>query len=879
MTEYYAQRAFDAWDRIRYFFWLLWLCRVPAFSAILGGIIYCTVPQARDLAIEVQNRDFSLADAEFNAVVYLFLFFGWILPVFFSATWLIDKSTHPLSSQPKLQWLHRLIPLMFVVVALGGMLGGFHRAWSDVRIIWSDEVEWGQIPNITLHIQGIMLGMAVFLGINAVPERLLEKPVLHWAFLFGVVLLTAGLWTLWVDPFTIEAEYIKSLPADRTLRPKIAPFWLNYTPTLAAIIYLLYYAVRRRFDKSAKRKTFERFTYLLLSIVATFAFFVVTPKYITDPSETWFAVRRSMLVPLLLGAWVPLLSYIGYLSYKVRAPLVLIVLGGALVVGNLGIVHQVRIKRTTEAREQLSLQGALSLWRKKQDCTSGKDCPALILVSMQGGASRASFFAATVIGELIDRSAGGQPDAPSVSGRPLITNQIFAISGVSGGSLSAALVASVLRDGFRDASNPHIPCRQYSDKGGPDLSLWHRSTSDGVEENPDKGLYHKSWRNCLQAIASGDFLSSTMIRLAFSDLFGLTNVSGMDDRGRVIADAWERKYKDVVGVDALNESFSNFLPTASQWQPLLILNGTSVETGRRVIISHLAPSYCAGSKEKRLFPGAYDLVELHSKHQSLQCENIEPSAQPPFSIKHNVDLSLSEAVLVSARFPVISPPGRLIRDGTVYDAILDGGYFDTSGLASLRDLAAAIKEVDPEQKILNLLITNDPNVTATTCVPPEAEQKPDQAASYSFELPLPAILRTVINARTGRSEHAAAVACLELRSYRQEFFHIGVYRPEPGSQGKVPAPDNKVQSDKDVCIPENSPKSPSPEFQGISMSWWLSKQVQRYLDNQVRIHGQPYTRPDDLSDDTQGPKQNECQIRMLRSSAGYKTLSAADNIP
>ena len=218
------------------------------------------------------------------------------------------------------------------------------------------------------------------------------------------------------------------------------------------------------------------------------------------------------------------------------------------------------------------------------------------------------------------------------------------------------------------------------------------------------------------------------------------------------------------------------------------------------------------------------------------------------------DLSLSEAILVSARFPIISPPGRLILNGTVYDAVVDGGYFDSSGLATLRDLAAAISRMDKKQTIVNLFITNDP-------IDPRDQKKraPDPAKKYEFDTPVPTVLRALTNARTGRSEHAGVAAREELQSYSQLFFHIAVYEPQP-----EPSSDSYMK--------------PIPgKFQGISMSWWLSQQVQRYLDNQLPIKGVRYKAWKGEEDKTVGPGINESVLCELIKSAGTSQGSVCKN--
>jgi hypothetical protein len=125
----------------------------------------------------------------------------------------------------------------------------------------------------------------------------------------------------------------------------------------------------------------------------------------------------------------------------------------------------------------------------------------------------------------------------------------------------------------------------------------------------------------------------------------------------------------------------------------LLLNATSVDTGRRVIASELAPSYRFDGEHqnRRVFPEAYDLFEL---------------------LTHipKDDIPLSTGATLSARFPIISPYGALSSDDPrrPSERVVDGGYFENDGVTTALDLALAIKQLRPELEPVVLHVTNDP---------------------------------------------------------------------------------------------------------------------------------------------------------------------------
>ena len=53
--------------------------------------------------------------------------------------------------------------------------------------------------------------------------------------------------------------------------------------------------------------------------------------------------------------------------------------------------------------KQISMEAAIQRWKAANNCTD-KDCPRPILIAGAGGASRAGFYTATVVGALMDLS-------------------------------------------------------------------------------------------------------------------------------------------------------------------------------------------------------------------------------------------------------------------------------------------------------------------------------------------------------------------------------------------------------------------------------------------------------------------------------------------
>jgi hypothetical protein len=279
----------------------------------------------------------------------------------------------------------------------------------------------------------------------------------------------------------------------------------------------------------------------------------------------------------------------------------------------------------------------------------------MIVVAAAGGASRAGFWAAEVLGRLQEDSGGRFSDS------------VFALSSVSGGSVGAAAFVSQVRD-------KPIPLRKF--------------------------------RTAVREAAGGDYLSPALAGVLYPDLaqrfLPTLRLGGKEwalpDRAEGLEKAFERGWADhcaKLGCDAdlWGKPFLKLWNDPSRPTPLWFVNGARQEDGRRILTS---------------------LVQIDPK--------IFPDAADFFVVTGGRDLAVSSAIHNGARFPLVSPGGTLLdKDGHAQGHVLDGGYFENSGVTTAGDIIRAAKALanDPahpgKYKIRPILIElNNDSDTAST---------------------------------------------------------------------------------------------------------------------------------------------------------------------
>ncbi len=355
-------------------------------------------------------------------------------------------------------------------------------------------------------------------------------------------------------------------------------------------------------------------------------------------------------------------------------------------------------------RDRPSLDSHFRAWldhRRVLDESAAPDRPyPVFVVTAEGGGIRAAYWTAAVLNAITQKS-------------PAFPCHVFAISGVSGGSLGAAAFAARLADVYFLSDFPARLCRDSTllyieDKSRSDEMIY----TDAQEIPFDaEGL-----RVELDALGQ-DFLSPVLAGMLFPDLLQrVLPVAFLPDRGSYLERSWERSWpqawrmQKAAGVDVAREFADrnraspednrfrqDFLALwkdeLSLLTPSLFLNATRVETGERVIVSNvrLAGPDARDGEDAGPFGFSIDLLD-----------------------RIGGSVKLSQAVHFSARFTYVSPAAT-IEDRTNGERarIVDGGYFENSGAVTAGELVNVLREdcrtAERRCQVYVIVISNDVN--------------------------------------------------------------------------------------------------------------------------------------------------------------------------
>lgn len=535
----------------------------------------------------------------------------------------------------------RRVRMAFVAIAIWPIAAPFLVKYWPIGWILPDTWLWSWLYAIlrliALPSTEPLLGLALFLSLppavlRRIPTRWRPLKWLRYAAL-GVWWILIGLIALLIAAALVAAIYGLVL---NELHEPLGVGHLGLLPTITVLVgWLVWWAlgspprggptrVERllpwRIGTGSEAALFDQarakagaWNPLFWAVLAV-SLVLLAYQLSLHPVDVTRHVYRALMVPFFLGLLVPLLTFISHFSFRVHAPITaLTILTIAIVIGMRSWVHDVRPAKREALRP--TLEETVQRWADVNDCdpmsTSGdRLCPQPIIVSAAGGASRAAFLVGAVIGRLMDETH----DAAGNEMRPF-AKQLFAMSGVSGGALGAAVTYAALADtqleptAINGKSAP--PCtRDVHD------TEWFRSS--GRQQ-------HAKWRDCLEIILAGDFLSPVFVGLISNDIFG---APFRDDRAGILEHAWERRYANLTEQRIDDKDNPTTLDRAmvdlrrhvldadpSNWLPMLLLNGTSVTTGRRIVASDVDTLYTSLSTQQlaprgRLFRDAYDLHDL-----------------------------------------------------------------------------------------------------------------------------------------------------------------------------------------------------------------------------------------------------------------------------
>ncbi len=261
---------------------------------------------------------------------------------------------------------------------------------------------------------------------------------------------------------------------------------------------------------------------------------------------TWFgALGGPAVVFLGLGLIIPVIVIAIQMGSGLRIPVAGTLLVLAIVFGlwvdNHAVGRRAFGVATTGPTDRLTLTQAYQQWKAAQPGGAGVG-KTMILVAVQGGASRAGYWTAVALSALREAAK-----AKGVE----IDPHIFALSSVSGGSVGAVGYAAML-------------------KTAPDA--------------PDFKLR-------LLRFAGDNVLGGALTGMLFPDLLQrFLPAAFLPDRAETLERSWEDAWASIdskaPSAALMREPFLNLAPKASEpWRPLLIVQGASENGGRRFLTS------------------------------------------------------------------------------------------------------------------------------------------------------------------------------------------------------------------------------------------------------------------------------------------------------
>jgi hypothetical protein len=440
--------------------------------------------------------------------------------------------------------------------------------------------------------------------------------------------------------------------------PSPARLWVATFIALGLVVIVLLATILRTYGRPSKYGAPGKWligtetTICSVAIAGTcVAMFSLAPPWLAQ------TIGVVAIFGLFLIVLVVVLSNLLFWGDALGVPLIWILLGGTLVLTafDWNDNHRVRIvahKRNGPAPTELA--SAFGQWlRSRKDLgyyAEAKEPYPVFIVAAAGGGAYAAHYTATVLARMQDSCAN-------------FAQHLFAISGVSGGSIGASLFAGLAK--LKARNEEHLGCNLE-----PRNRYFEERTQKFFEQ---------------------DFLSPVIAGALFPDLIQrfLPFPIGHFDRSRALDASMEAAWREMVAAVAKDDPLAAEManpfasPFLDLWSPLrsdeavpaLILNTTEVANGYRIVVSPIQTGAVASmhwSKIARLHP--------------LLPQGEDADADP--------DIKLSTAAGMSARFPWILPPATVATNGDMKRMrLVDGGYVEGSGVDIASQLVKALKVV------------------------------------------------------------------------------------------------------------------------------------------------------------------------------------------
>ncbi|VAW39906.1 hypothetical protein MNBD_GAMMA01-552, partial [hydrothermal vent metagenome] len=456
-------------------------------------------------------------------------------------------------------------------------------------------------------------------------------------------------------------------------------------------------------------------------------------------------IGTTAVVMLALATLVSVGSTIAFLGERKGIPLLFIMVMIAVLTSMIADNHEIRTATDQPkfVSEKTTIKKHFTQWleKRKRRPQGNMEKTPVFLIATEGGGIRAAYWTAIVLGHLQDIN-------------PNFGEHVYAISGVSGGSLGASVFNALLtQDRFME-----------------------QNSSVGNCEKGNNNYFCRSKR-----ILKEDFLAPTVASMMFPDAFQrFCFFCRFDDRAQALETAWEEAWdKEWQGLPdsqgIFNKPFQDLWFEDTEMKiPQLFLNSTVVETGQRIIATPL------------------DLGESFSAtfHDALAT----------FAVTNNA-LSLSTTVHTSARFTYVSPAGSLERTDLPHAGkwirLVGGGYFENSGATAISEILTEILSIQPDLNVQPIVIhiSNEPDY------PDRANNGTNSQARFLSEILSPIL--AIFNVRGGKGQEArlALKHKVEGINGKDHYLHFKLKKPD----GQVQLPlgwmlSSKAQKNMDIQL-------------------------------------------------------------------------------
>ena len=382
-------------------------------------------------------------------------------------------------------------------------------------------------------------------------------------------------------------------------------FWMHFFAGLCAVLAVLFYlalVLRRRWMSPTSQARPKHLTEIgrsttiavsIMLVLSLLLFILFAIDAVSVPQ--WIGMGTILF--LAAASWISAGSLLVYFGALWQFPVISVFVLLACLFSFWNDNHIIR----SVPPQEVVRSDVIQSFRQWYDLAEKQDGAGvlhpLFIVATEGGGIRAAYWTATVLGGIQDANPNFAP-------------HLFAISGVSGGSLGAAVFDALL-----------------------------------AEPNPG------NFKDKANAILGQDFLSPTLASMLYPDFVQrfLPFPIPYFNRARALEMGWEKAWRETMGNNRFAESFVDlWKPGAREWMPALFFNGTSVEKGKRIVTANL--------RLTTVFLDAEDTADKLAQH-SLP------------ATKAACNVPLSTAALLSARFTYVSPAGRFPTARTLSMAV------------------------------------------------------------------------------------------------------------------------------------------------------------------------------------------------------------------